>query len=118
MQVLLARNMPLPCKQAQIFYTMHPGETRIVIPVLEGEEPDPEACARIGQVIIDGLPTDRPPHQPVTVTMAYDRDGILEVTARDEQTQAIVSTSIERTGRIRTISGDAAADAVKSAVVH
>jgi molecular chaperone DnaK len=118
MQVLLARNTPLPCSQAQIFYTMHPGETRIVIPVLEGEGSDPETCARIGEVIIDGLPTDRPPHQPVTVTMAYDRDGILEVTARDDETQAIVSTSIERTGRVSTTSGDSVVDAVKSAVVH
>ena len=69
-------------------------------------------------MIIDGLPTDRPPHQPVTVTMAYDRDGILEVTARDDETQAIVSTSIERTGRVSTTSGDSVVDAVKSAVVH
>jgi molecular chaperone DnaK len=118
MQVLLGRNTPLPDERSKVFYTRHPGETRIVVPILEGEGPDPEECTRIGQVIIDGLPAGRPAFQPVTVTMAYDRDGILEVTARDDQTQATVSTTIERTGRTTSASADRAADAVRAATVH
>jgi len=118
MQVLLGRNTPLPDEQSKVFYTRHPGETRIVLPVLEGEGPDPDECTRIGQVVIEGLPAGRPAFQPVTVTMAYDRDGILEVTARDDQTQATVSTTIERTGRVNSTSADRAADAVRAATVH
>ena len=118
MQVLLARNTSLPCEKSQIFFTMHPGETRIVVPVLEGDGPDPATCTRIGQVVVDGLPGDRPPHQPVSITMAYDRDGIVRVTARDEGSGAEVSTAIERTGLTDTQNVNPAADAVKRMVVH
>jgi molecular chaperone DnaK len=115
---LCERNTPLPCERSQIFYTMHPGERRIVVPILEGESPNPEECTRIGQVVIDGLPAGRPAKQPVTVTMAYDRDGILEVQARDEGSSTVVRTTIEREGSIDTSSSDRAAEAVIRADVH
>lgn len=83
MQALLSRNTSLPCQDSKTFYTMHADETRIVVPILEGDESDPDLCVRIGEVVIDDLPPRRPSQQPVVVTMAYDRDGILEVsTAR------------------------------------
>jgi molecular chaperone DnaK len=119
MQVMLARNTPLPCEKSQVFYTMHPGETRIVVPVLEGESEDPANCIRIGEVVVDGLPPERAAHQPVTITMAYDRDGILVVTASDEGSERMATTAIERTGRMMTAGPDsAAAAAVEAAVVH
>jgi molecular chaperone DnaK len=118
MEVLLGRNTPLPDQQSKVFYTRHAGETRIVVPILEGEGPDPEDCNRIGQVVIEGLPPDRPAFQPVSVTMAYDRDGLLEVTARDEDSQTTVSTTIERTNQIVSTSVDRAIDAVRAATVH
>ena len=116
---MLARNTPLPCEKSQVFYTMHPGETRIVVPVLEGESEDPANCIRIGEVVVDGLPPERAAHQPVTITMAYDRDGILVVTASDEGSERMATTAIERTGRMMTAGPDsAAAAAVEAAVVH
>lgn len=118
MEVLLGRNSPLPDEKSQTFFTMHEGDTRIVIPVLEGDGPNPEDCVRIGKVVIEGLPPNRPAHRPVTVTMHYDRDGILKVTARDDDSEKMVSTVIERTGRSIRAGTDSAAEAVKSAVVH
>jgi molecular chaperone DnaK len=94
---LLPRNTPLPVEAARSFYTLRPGETRIVVPVLEGEERDPDLCRRLGEVIIDGLPPGRPTHQRVDVTMRLDRDGILQLSATDVSTGAAAATTIVHT---------------------
>ncbi len=94
MTALLPRNTALPFSAERTFYTMRPGETRIVIPVLEGETPDPDLCRRVGVVVIDGLPPGRPPSQPVSVTMSLTRDGILQVAAVDRATGLQAASTI------------------------
>lgn len=117
MQVLLPRNTPLPHRAEKVFYTAHADETRIVVPILEGDDPDPDRCTRVGHVAIDGLPPGRPAYRPVTLAMSYDRDGILEVTARDDDTGRVVSTAIERVGDTMPHVADASAAAVRAVVV-
>jgi molecular chaperone DnaK len=118
LEVLLGRNTPLPDERSQTFYTMNAGDTQIVVPILEGEGPDPDHCVRIGKVVIEGLPPDRPAHRPVTVTMFYDRDGILKVSALDEDSGKSVSTVVERTGETTARGSDAAAEFVKTVKVR
>jgi molecular chaperone DnaK len=91
---LLPRNTRLPFDTRRTFYTMRPGEQRILIPILEGEQADPELCHRIGAVVVDGLPAFRPAHQEVLVTMRLDRDGILRVAAADVATGIAATTTI------------------------
>jgi molecular chaperone DnaK len=97
MTPLLPRNTALPFAAERTFYTMRPGETRIVVPVLEGESSDPDLCRRVGVVVIDQLPPGRPAHQPVNVTLSLNRDGILQVRAADITTGAEASTTIVHT---------------------
>ena len=94
MAALLPRNTALPISVDRTFYTMRPGETQIIIPVLEGESPDPDLCRRVGAVVIEGLPPNRPASQPVSVTMSLNRDGILQVAAVDLNTGAQAATEI------------------------
>jgi molecular chaperone DnaK len=94
MNALLPRNTALPFSAERTFYTMQPGEKRIIIPILEGETADPELCRRVGVVIIDGLPPFRAAGQPVSVTMSLNRDGILQVAAVDKVTGLRASTTI------------------------
>ena len=108
MAPLLPRNTSLPFSAERTFYTMRAGETRIVIPILEGETRDPDLCRRVGVVIIDRLPPGRPAHQPVGVTMSLNRDGILQVSATDVTTGAAASTTIVHTHE--TDGGDGTAD--------
>jgi molecular chaperone DnaK len=96
MAALLPRNTALPFSAARTFYTMLPGETRIVIPVLEGETADPDLCRRVGIVVIEGLPPGRPTSQPVSVTMTLTPDAILQVAAVDVATGAQAATTITR----------------------
>jgi len=94
MATLLPRNTALPFAAERTFYTMRPGETRIVVPVLEGESSDPDLCRRVGVVVIDELPEGRPAQQPVHVTMSLNRDGILQVSAADVTTGAEAAVTI------------------------
>jgi molecular chaperone DnaK len=112
MTPLLPRNTALPFSAERTFYTMRAGESRIVVPVLEGESVDPDLCRRVGAVVIDGLPPGRPAHQPVSVTMSLDRNGILQVSARDMTTGAAASTTIVH--EYLADSGGDAADAAAS----
>jgi len=41
LEVLLGRNTPLPDERSQTFYTMHAGDTQIVVPILEAKDPTP-----------------------------------------------------------------------------
>ena len=94
MSALLPRNTALPFSAERTFYTMRPGETQIIIPVLEGETSDPDLCRRVGVVVIDGLPPGRAASQPVSVTMSLNRDAILQVAAVDVTTGAQAATTI------------------------
>jgi molecular chaperone DnaK len=117
MTALLPRNTALPFSAERTFYTMRPGEARIVVPILEGESSDPELCRRVGEVVVDRLPHGRPAHQPVQVTMSLDRDGILQVSATDVTTGLAAATTIVHTHR--GYADDAVADtAVKTLMVE
>lgn len=106
--IVLARNTALPFEGSRTFYTATPGETTVTIPVLEGEEEDADLCTRIGEVVVAGLPPNRPALQPVTVTMRYNRDAILEVVASDDNSGQQTSAQISRAAESST--SDAAAD--------
>jgi len=108
MAALLPRNTGLPISVDRTFYTMRAGETRIIIPVLEGESPDPDLCRRVGVVVIEGLPPGRPASQPVSVTMSLNRDGILQVAAADLNTGAQAVTTIVHEYATAESGGDAA----------
>ena len=108
MTPLLPRNTALPFSAQRTFYTMRAGETRIVVPILEGETTDPDLCRRVGVVVVDGLPPGRAAHQPVSVTMSLNRDGILQVSATDVTTHAQAGTTIVHA--YLADSGDDAAD--------
>src|SRR3984957_5820862 len=94
MAALLPRNTALPFSAERTFYTMRPGETQIIIPVLEGESADPELCRRVGVVNIEGLPTGRAAGQPVRVTMSPNRYGIVQVAREHKGTGAQAATTV------------------------
>ncbi len=93
--VLIPRNSPIPCTERGRFQTIEDGQTRIEVVVLEGEEKDPERCARIGTCVISDLPA-RPRGSPVTIEYSYDARGRIHVRAVDVETGREAKTTIER----------------------
>jgi molecular chaperone DnaK (HSP70) len=98
---------------------MRSNERQVIVPILEGEEQDPALCTRIGEVIVSDLPPDRPTAQPVQVTMRYNEQGILEVTAFDVRSGRTATADISRnTDAADQAAWAAATEAVRKAHIE
>ncbi|MBI2823899.1 MAG: Hsp70 family protein [Planctomycetia bacterium] len=94
--VMIRRNTRLPAEVKQTFKTNAPGQQRVTIKVMEGEAPDPEACAMIGNCRITDLPANLPQGSPIEVTYAFDSSGRVRVRARDVTGGKEATIEIER----------------------
>jgi molecular chaperone DnaK len=81
-QVLVQRNTPLPARHTTTIYTTREDQTRIVIEIVQskGEEP-----SSLGNFAFGPIAAPRK-NYPLELTVAYDVEGIVKVTARDPRT--------------------------------
>ena len=94
--IMIKRNTELPFSVTQKFVTTADNQQRIHVSVLEGDAPEPEACATIGDFWITNLPADLPAGSPVEVTYAYDESGRISCSARELVSNLAASIEIER----------------------
>ena len=78
------------------FGTAFENMTEIPLVFYEGDASDPDACLRLADVTIEGLPPNRPAGRPVKVRLWYDRNGIICGQAIDLETRKDVEIKIER----------------------
>jgi len=98
--ILIKKNSRLPASVTKTYQTAHDGQTVIVLQVIQGDAPDPEACITLDAFNVTSLPEGRPAGAPVRVTFSYDTKGRVHVTAEDVQTGQKMTTEISRTGRM------------------
>lgn len=100
--VVIARNMPIPCKASQEFRTASASlpDSRIPITILEGEATDPDACIRVGKCEISGLPPGLPAGSVVRVTFSYSEAGRIEVEAEVPAISRRIKTEIARSAAL------------------
>jgi molecular chaperone DnaK len=94
---IIPRHAHIPRREVKTFRTSKPGQTQIRIIVMEGESPNPEACAQLGTCLVQGLPDNLPLGTPIEVSFECSHDGRLGVTARLPTIQQTVQTEINRT---------------------
>jgi molecular chaperone DnaK len=94
--VLIPKNSRLPASVAKTYQTAVDGQQKIILQVVQGDAPGPEANIIIGTANVTGLPAGRPAGALVKVTYSYDRKGRVHVTAEDEQTRKVMTTEIAR----------------------
>jgi molecular chaperone DnaK len=80
--MIVPRNTPLPATAQRIFRTYQVGQPSVLVPIVEGESPSPEACTAIGECIIDRLPKNLPAQTPVLVRFHYAANGRLEISVK------------------------------------
>ncbi len=93
--VMIASNTPLPAVHKSRFFTIKDNQTAVKVVVLEGDSPDPQACARIGECVIQGLPP-RPKGQEVEIAYCYDHDGRIHIVAQDLASGVMAQTMLVR----------------------
>ncbi|NIL98286.1 MAG: Hsp70 family protein [Planctomycetales bacterium] len=98
--VMIPRNTQLPAEQRQTFVTNQDGQRRVHVKVIQGEAPDPEACAQIGDLFIRDLPAGLPKGSPVEVIYSFDQMGRIHIRAEDKTSGKSATTQIERSGAL------------------
>lgn len=98
--IMIPRNTTLPFSLTRTFKTNKDNQERISIQVLEGDAPDPKACALLGKCRITDLPPNLPKGTLVEVTYAFDKSGRISVSAREKAGGREAKIEIERKGTL------------------
>ncbi len=92
---LIERNTAIPASQSQTFSTAADNQTSVEINVIQGERSMANDNKSLGKFILDGIePAPRGIPQ-IEVTFDVNKDGILNVTAKDKKTGKEQSIRIE-----------------------
>ena len=94
--VLIPKNSRLPVSVMKTYQTSYEGQQKIILQVVQGDAPTPEANIIIGAAEVTGLPPGRPAGSLVRVTYSYDRKGRIHLTAEDQEAGTVVATEITR----------------------
>lgn len=95
MSTLVKRNTPIPCKKTRTYTTVDDWQTEIDVVVYEGERAHVDANNKLGSFVISGVQRARAGEPKVDVTFALDANGILNVSARDQITNAEARAEIK-----------------------
>jgi molecular chaperone DnaK len=83
-KALIARNSEVPAQATTTFYTNRPEQTRMIIEVVQQQEPGVSEKS-LGYFAFGPIASPRK-NYPVEITLAYDSHGMVKVTARDAET--------------------------------
>jgi molecular chaperone DnaK (HSP70) len=82
---IIAKNTPIPVRRSEVFYTVSDQQRSVEVRVYQGESRDARENIQIGEFQVTGL-SKAPAGNPVILELALDRDGILQVSAREKAT--------------------------------
>ena len=95
MTTIINRNASIPVKQSEVFSTGADFQEAVEIHVLQGERPFAKDNKSLGIFKLKGIPSAPKGIPKINVTFQLDVDGLLSVSAREEQTGQEQSIKIE-----------------------
>ncbi|MBX3441255.1 MAG: Hsp70 family protein [Planctomyces sp.] len=106
---LIPPNTPLPVSARQNFGTVSANQHRVSLRIIEGAATPGDPHVDLGECQIDGLPPNLPAMTPIEVTIHYDEQARVHVTAREPQSGLAARTTIIREENLRTLPREAGA---------
>ena len=95
---LIDRNTTIPTKKSQVFSTAEDGQTAVTIKVYQGEREMARDNKSLGLFNLEGIPPAPRGMPQVEVTFDIDANGIVNVQAKDKQTNKEQSIRIQASG--------------------
>jgi molecular chaperone DnaK len=95
MTTIINRNASIPVKQSEVFSTGADNQETVEIHVLQGERPFAKDNKSLGIFRLKGIPPSPRGIPKINVTFQLDVNGLLSVSAREEQTGQEQSIKIE-----------------------
>jgi len=93
--VIIHRNTTVPVEQRRLFTTSVDGQTSVRVQVGQGESNVAEENLKLGELELYGLRPAARGEVCIAVTFEIDTDGIVNVTAQDEETGAAQSVRLK-----------------------
>jgi molecular chaperone DnaK len=99
-ETLIEENTTIPAEESKTFTTAQDNQTMVTVHVVQGEREMAKDNKSLGQFNLQGLPP-APAGQPqIEVTFEIDSDGILQVSAEEQQSGEEASISIDDASRL------------------
>lgn len=94
---LIERNTSIPTEKTQVFSTASDNQPAVTISVFQGESEIAKSASnrQLGEFNLEGIRPARRGEPQIEVTFAIDRNGILEVKAKDKDTGKEAQIKIE-----------------------
>jgi molecular chaperone DnaK len=80
---ILPANTPLPCQTRHEYGTVTENQKRVHLHIIESGTSTTDEYVRLGTCVIDDLPQVLPVNSPIEVTIRYDEQACVHVSARD-----------------------------------
>ncbi len=93
-ETLIERNTPVPIEQTRTFTTTQDNQERVQIRVYQGESRKAQENELLGQFEFSGFKRAPRGQVKIDVTFEINADGIVNVTARDQETKKAASTTL------------------------
>ncbi|KAL0482346.1 endoplasmic reticulum chaperone BiP [Acrasis kona] len=87
MATIIPRNTPVPTEKSDVFTTTEDYQTRLSIPIYEGERRITKYNRKLGELDLTGIPPAPRGVPQIKVTFKLDQNGILKVIAEDQATK-------------------------------
>jgi molecular chaperone DnaK len=92
---IIPKNTAIPVHKSDVFFTVTDDQTTVDVRVYQGENADALANIQIGEFRVEGL-SKAPAGNPIILDLALDRDGILNVSAKEKNTGLERRITIDR----------------------
>ena len=93
---MLPENTPLPAEFTQIYGTVKEDQRRVKLEIVESPTAKDQTPAVLGACVIDNLPPNLPEGSEIAVTISYDAQAIVHVSAKDVTSGKVATADIIR----------------------
>jgi molecular chaperone DnaK len=92
---IIAKNTAIPVRKSEVFFTVVDDQTSVDVRIFQGERDDAMENIQLGEFRVEGL-SKAPAGNPIIIDLALDRDGILNVSAKEKHTGLERRITIDR----------------------